>query len=331
MEHGVSYVTVLLAGYFALLRRYSGSDDLLAFLPFHGRTAPELADQVGYFVNPLPVRHRIRASDRYRDLVTRVRLEVKDALRFGELPLPSIMRAAGLSGPQAHARTHQALFQYWHAGLRSGTDLQHLEFDGAVLRLIDVESSAGFKLAVMVREDSSGTHVMWKDPEGVLGLTQVQAMASDYLNVLGDIADRPGSTVAPLASSAAPPAGHPVAGPQPESGPEAAPGATVERARMIEVWQEVLGVPDIDWQDSFFELGGHSLLAESLIYAVGERFGVEVSLNTLFDYPRLSDFTEQVLGAPRPSPWTVSPRRVRSARRTRIRSGGPCRTGWPWD
>ncbi|MER6207007.1 condensation domain-containing protein [Streptomyces sp. NPDC001642] len=299
-EHGVSYVTVLLAGYFALLRRYSGSDDLLAFVPFHGRTAPELADQVGYFVNPLPVRHRIRSSDRYRDLLTRVRLEVKDALRFGELPLPSIMRAAGLSGPQAHARTHQALFQYWHAGLRSGTDLQQLEFDGAVLRMFDVESSAGFKLAVMVREDSSGTHVLWKDPEGVIGLAQVQAMAADYLDVLTDIADRPGSTVvAPLASSADPAAGRPVAGPQPESGPEAAPAATGEHAGMIEVWREVLGVPDIGWQDSFFELGGHSLLAESLIYSVGERFGVEVSLHTLFDYPRLSDFTEQVLGATR--------------------------------
>ncbi|MDQ0785219.1 condensation domain-containing protein [Streptomyces sp. B3I8] len=299
-EHGVSYVTVLLTGYFALLRRYSASDDLLAFVPFHGRTDPELADQVGYFVNPLPVRHRIRAFDRYRDLLTRVRLEVKDALRFGELPLPSIMRAAGLSGPQAHARTHQALFQYWNAGLRSGTDLQHLEFDGAVLRMSDVESSAGFTLAVMVREDSSGTHVLWKDPEGVLGLAQVRAMASDYLDVLADIADRPGSTVAaPLASSTDPAAGHPLAGPQPESGPEAGPGATVERSGMIEVWQEVLGVPDIDWRDSFFELGGHSLLAESLIHSVGERFGVEVSLRTLFDYPRLSDFTEQVLGAPR--------------------------------
>lgn len=296
-EHGVSYVTVLLAGYFALLRRHSGSDDLLAFVPFHGRTAPELADQVGYFVNPLPVRHRIRASDRYRDVLTRVRLEVKDALRFGDLPLPSIMRAAGLSGPQAHARTHQALFQYWHAGLRSGTNLQHLEFDGAVLRMSDVESGAGFALAVMVREDSSGTHVLWKDPEGVFGLGRVRAMASDYLDVLADIADRPGSTVvAPLDASADTADGRPVAVPEPE--PEAASAATVERAEMIEVWQEVLGVPDIDWQDSFFELGGHSLLAESLIYSVGERFGVEVSLRTLFDYPRLSDFTEQVLGAP---------------------------------
>ncbi|WP_062650053.1 condensation domain-containing protein [Streptomyces maremycinicus] len=294
-EHGVSYVTVLLAGYFALLRRCSGSDDLLAFVPFHGRATPELADQVGYFVNPLPVRHRIRASDRYRDLLTRVRLEVKDALRFGELPLTSIMRAAGLSGPQAHARTHQALFQYWHAGLRPGTDLQHLEFDGAVLRLLDVESNAGFQLAVMVREDNSGTHVLWKDPGGVFGPAQVQAMASDYLDVLAAIADRPGATVgAPIAPSAAP-----AAELRPERRPEAEPGAAVERTGMIEVWQKVLGVPDIDWQDSFFELGGHSLLAEALVEAVGARFGVEVSLRTLFDHPRLSDFAEQVLSAPR--------------------------------
>ena len=303
---GVSYVTVLLSAFFALLRRYSGSDDLLAFTPFHGRTTPDLAEQLGYFVNLLPIRQRVRASDRYRDLMSRVRVQVKDALQFAELPLPGIMHAAGLTGPQAQARTHQALFQYWHAGLRSGADLQSLEFGDATLRLLDIESSAGFKLAVMVREDSSGTHVLWKDPEGAVGPAQMRAMASDYLDVLAEIVDDPGAAViAPLVASAhAAPASEsassaPAVPGQPESEFEPESGEAGDRAAMVEVWREVLGIPDLGWQDSFFELGGHSLLAESLIEAVEDRFGTEVSIRTLFDHPRLSDFTEQVLGTSR--------------------------------
>ncbi|WP_405917706.1 amino acid adenylation domain-containing protein [Streptomyces sp. NBC_00728] len=366
-ELGVSYFTVLYAAYLAVLRRWTGQDDLVATIPFHGRTDPALREKVGYFVNALPVRHRIPATATCAQLVHEVRGTVKEALAHGELPLPAILRAAGLTGPDAHARTHRTVFQYWHAGLRADVDVQRLELKAGdtscTLSLLDMESSADYALAVMVREDSGGTHVLWKDPAGTVGPTVLQAMNQDYRQVLETLADAPHTPLAHFADRidtpagpvsaerlAALAAGHPavaaaVATPAcgdadaavrvRTNGPVDADELTTfvsdawqgtaprvrwsfatdpgDRARdaeadaaaagtgrastvevLVELWQEELGVDDVGVDDSFFELGGHSLLAASLVGAVSRRFGCEVLLRGLFEFPRLGDFAAHV-------------------------------------
>jgi amino acid adenylation domain-containing protein len=307
---GVSYVTVLLAGYFALLRRHTGAEDVLAFLPFHGRTTEALRDQIGYFVNALPIRSEVRGSDSYADLVHRLRDRVKDAMQHGDLPLPAIMRAAGLTGPAARARTHQTVFQYWNARLRDGVDVQAVRLCApdatATLRLLDMESSAGFTLAVMVREDSSGTHVLWKDPTGAVGPTMVAALAADYRTILRELSADPNAALLPALAAPSPTAPPTTIATSVRSAAAAVYPAEV--AAMVDVWQEVLGVGGITPEDSFFELGGHSLLAESLVLAVSRRFGTEVSIRTLFEYPYLADFAAQV----RPPPPDVAAEQMAS-------------------
>ncbi|MEV1025594.1 condensation domain-containing protein [Streptomyces sp. NPDC050264] len=294
---GVSYVTSLMAGYYALLRRHTGSSDVLSFLPFHGRSLDETRQQVGYFVNLLPVRARLGAADTYTDVMRQLRGRVKNALTHGDLPHPTIMRSAGLVGPRARDLTHRSLFQYWHAGLRDGLDVMDLRLttpgSHAVLRLLDIESTAGFTLAVMVRQDSGGTHVLWKDPAGALGEPLLKTLAAEYHEVLWTIADDPDAPLPGIIESAA------TAGTETALDTGAAAGAggdTRHLAAMTELWQDVLGIEDILPEDSFFELGGHSLLAESLVLEVSRRFGREVDLSVLFSRPRLAEFTEHAVG-----------------------------------
>ncbi|MFE9426431.1 condensation domain-containing protein [Kitasatospora sp. NPDC006697] len=295
-ELGCSYFTVLLAAYFVLLRRHSGTEDLMVSIPFHGRTDPQVREEIGYFVNPLPVRLRLRDTDLYTDLVAALRSAVKERLRHGELPLAAIMRAGGFTGPQARARTHQSLFQYWHAGRHQEVDVQNLalRWGGArcVLSLLDMESTANYRLAVMVREDSGGTHVLWKDPAGAVGPTSVAELAEDYLAVLKSLAAAPQSPIAPVLKQSAGPDSAPPA-PEPQQHPVDHPEET---AAMAAVWEEVLGIDGITARDSFFELGGHSLLAETLTTLAGERFGLDIPVRDLFSYPRLQDFVRHVLG-----------------------------------
>ncbi|MEU2227245.1 amino acid adenylation domain-containing protein [Streptomyces sp. NPDC018347] len=299
---GVSYTSVLLAAYCALLRRHSGADEVVVFVPFHGRTLPAVKDTVGYFVNTLPVRVDMTASDSYTDLVLRVRKRVREATAHGDLPLPAILRATGSTGPQAQARIMQTVFQFWHAGLRDGVDVQRVELrtDRSLARLglLGMESSAGFPLALMVREDSAGTHLLWKDPTGAVGPTRVSAMAADYLEVLRVIAVDPGRSVIPVAAGPVTPAatGAPV-----PAAPARRPGEDGQLHEMVAVWRDVLGVDDITPDDSFFELGGHSLLAESLVQAVSRRFGTEVSIRTLFNHPYLDEFADHVLPPSEPA------------------------------
>lgn len=55
------------------------------------------------------------------------------------------------------------------------------------------------------------------------------------------------------------------------------------------IWQNVLGIEKVGIHDNFFELGGHSLLAIRVAAQLREVFGVEVSIDFLFDAPTVSE------------------------------------------
>ncbi|MEC4015470.1 acyl carrier protein [Streptomyces sp. H27-D2] len=59
----------------------------------------------------------------------------------------------------------------------------------------------------------------------------------------------------------------------------------VVEQQLCELFAEVLGLPDIDPQDSFFDLGGHSLLASRLVRSVSTRYGVKVPLRRFYEAP----------------------------------------------
>lgn len=48
---------------------------------------------------------------------------------------------------------------------------------------------------------------------------------------------------------------------------------------------EVLGMTDIEAEDSFFDLGGHSLLASKLTRRLRESFGIKIPVRRVYQAP----------------------------------------------
>ncbi len=71
------------------------------------------------------------------------------------------------------------------------------------------------------------------------------------------------------------------------------PRGEVEVA-VAQIWQQLLRVDRVGRQDNFFELGGHSLLAVTLIGRVLQVFGVEVSVQAVFQRPRLAALAQEI-------------------------------------
>ncbi|MCL8537189.1 amino acid adenylation domain-containing protein [Chryseobacterium gallinarum] len=60
-----------------------------------------------------------------------------------------------------------------------------------------------------------------------------------------------------------------------------APGNEMEE-KLVEIWQEVLGLDRVGVTDNFFELGGHSLAAGKIVNSISKELNKEVSLKNIF-------------------------------------------------
>lgn len=101
---------------------------------------------------------------------------------------------------------------------------------------------------------------------------------------------------APSASPAGPAAADPAATPvgsasaagRAAADPAAAPGATADAlTRMRNLWNEVLGVVDLEPDDDFFDVGGTSLSAIELVSSIRNEFGTDLSIAVLLEAPTL--------------------------------------------
>jgi acyl carrier protein len=55
------------------------------------------------------------------------------------------------------------------------------------------------------------------------------------------------------------------------------------------IWAEILGRKQIGIHDNFFDLGGHSLKATQVVSRLRAKFGKEIPLRDMFEYPTIAE------------------------------------------
>jgi amino acid adenylation domain-containing protein len=71
---------------------------------------------------------------------------------------------------------------------------------------------------------------------------------------------------------------------------------TLIEERVAEIAARLLNLPQVGLDDNFFAIGGHSLLGVQLVTSVGEAFGVDLALHTLFSAPTVRQLSAEVEG-----------------------------------
>jgi amino acid adenylation domain-containing protein len=79
------------------------------------------------------------------------------------------------------------------------------------------------------------------------------------------------------------------------SGNNYAPGRNDTENKLIEIWKEVLGIPQPGIYDDFFELGGHSMMAAKVMARIWKAFSVQLPVAVLFTHPSISLLAEKIL------------------------------------
>ena len=83
---GATLFMVLLAGFYALLSRYTGQKDIVIGSAVAGRDNQELEGLIGFFVNSLVLRGDLSGNPSFTELVARVREMALDAYAHQDLP-----------------------------------------------------------------------------------------------------------------------------------------------------------------------------------------------------------------------------------------------------
>ena len=90
-RHEATLFMTLLAGFLAVLQRYTGEDDLAVATPIAGRMRPELGPLIGFFVNTLVLRTDLGGNPSFSDLLTRVRETTLSSYAHQELPFERLV------------------------------------------------------------------------------------------------------------------------------------------------------------------------------------------------------------------------------------------------
>jgi amino acid adenylation domain-containing protein len=90
-HEGTTLFMALMAGFHALLWRYTGQSDILVGTPIAGRTRVELEPMIGFFVNMIPIRTSFTRCPTFRELVHQVRDSALAAYTHQELPFDKLV------------------------------------------------------------------------------------------------------------------------------------------------------------------------------------------------------------------------------------------------
>jgi amino acid adenylation domain-containing protein len=124
-REGATLFGILLAGFSALLGRFSGQTSFAIGVPVSGRPKPELQQIVGLFVNSLVFRVDLSGELTFQELLKRTSLSLAEDLTHQEFPFELIVDALGSQRRVDRNPLFQVMFQLQsleHAGGSIGTE-----------------------------------------------------------------------------------------------------------------------------------------------------------------------------------------------------------------
>lgn len=111
-RHGVTPFAVTLAGWAALLGRYTQQDDVLIGSPLACRARPELENMIGLFVNTLPLRLRPTADKQFAQLVREAFCTTVDAVMNQDAPFVKVAERVRPARKLGQSPLFQTAFSY---------------------------------------------------------------------------------------------------------------------------------------------------------------------------------------------------------------------------
>ncbi|HYO15771.1 MAG TPA: amino acid adenylation domain-containing protein [Thermoanaerobaculia bacterium] len=193
-RQGATLFMVLLAGFQALLQRFSGQDDLVVGAPVANRRWRETEDLIGFFVNSIVLRCDLGGDPEVGGAIARVRDAVLAAQAHQDLPFERLVEHL----QPARSLSHTPLFQVVFA--LQGPELGRIELPGLAASPVDDlhTGTAKFDLTVVLAQREDGLAGWCEHSTDLFDVATVGRLVEGYTRLLAGAAADPGLALSRL-------------------------------------------------------------------------------------------------------------------------------------
>src|SRR6185503_11073319 len=183
----------LLAGFQALINRYTGREDLVIGCPTANRTRSEIEGLIGFFVNTLVLRSDLTGDPRFRDLLRRTRDVTLGAYAHQDLPFEMLVDELHPARDPSYPPLFQIMFVLQNAPLpRPRSDqLSWKPFD------VDIGTSK-FDLTLDLTETETGLEGWFEYSTDLFDAWRIEQMAQHFVTLLEGIVEAPDHRISEL-------------------------------------------------------------------------------------------------------------------------------------
>ncbi|QSQ19553.1 amino acid adenylation domain-containing protein [Pyxidicoccus parkwayensis] len=193
-QHQVTPFMALGSAFMALMRRYSGQDDLCVGTPVSGRIHPATEEVVGLFTNNVVLRTHVPTDLSFASLLARMRATSVEAFAHQEAPFERVVDALQVERSLSHSPLFQVAFIWEHAE----SSLAEV-FPGLDARPLLVDSqSTQVELALNVFEDAEGYALLIQYSTDLFEAPTIERFLAHYVRLLEHALEAPDLTVGAL-------------------------------------------------------------------------------------------------------------------------------------
>jgi amino acid adenylation domain-containing protein len=283
-EKGYTLYTVMLAGLYVLLNKYSQQKDIVIGTPLANRHHEQTQHLIGCFINLIPLREVLDLNQSMLFLIEQIQQHFIEAQAHQEIPFEKIVQHLIKERDMSRHPIFQVLFSIQNFGG------QFFE-NNSLFQAVDISplySVARFDLEFLVDDASELIKSTISYATSLYWAKTIEQLAHHYIEILKQFSED--STILlhayePLLVPHKKIYGKELREPVTQFFHEV-PCTSLEKA-ICEVYAEVFNLPvkDISVHDNFFRLGGDSIIAIRLVSRLNRRLEYKLTVRDVFVYP----------------------------------------------
>ncbi|WP_299497346.1 condensation domain-containing protein, partial [uncultured Shewanella sp.] len=185
---GTTLYTVLLSGFYVLLSRLSGQEDLVIGTPSDNRHHPQTQDLIGFFVNSLALRVVLDPTQSFDKLIKQVHQTVSEGKVHQELPFEKLVAEMSLERDASRHPLFQVMFSV--QGFGQHQSHSKLPFTPASLD-IDSYTPAKFDLSLFIDDSQPQLRGQWEYALSLFKETTINRFSDMYQRLMYALVTEP--------------------------------------------------------------------------------------------------------------------------------------------